>query len=236
MTNEHESNRPDQTPDELPDEERPAASLADDDDSQDERGRIGYGRYERKSSWMLGLSLVLVLAAIGIYTAIGSDDGDGDDGNYGYARVGEDAPDFTLQTFEGEPFTLSDHRGEVVVVNFWGSWCEPCIREMPAFQEVYETSGDDVAFVGVGSELTEETSLGYLAIEFAEDAGVTFPIGLDSEGGTRAAGQITKDFNIVVYPTTFVVDPDGKIAGVYPAEMHGEDLEKAIEDARDGAE
>lgn len=232
MTNEHDSNRPDQTPDELPDEERPAASLADDDDSQDERGRIGYGPNERKSSWMLGLSLVLVLAAIGIYTAIGSDDGDGDDGNYGYARVGEDAPDFTLQTFEGEPFTLSDHRGEVVVVNFWGSWCEPCIREMPAFQAVYEASGDDVAFVGVGSKRDSEEN----AVAFADDTGVTFPIGRDSEGGTRAAGQITKDYNIVVYPTTFIVDPEGRIAGVFPKEVHGDELEQAIEDARNGAE
>lgn len=234
MTNDHDqdSPRPDQTPDELPEDERPGASLADDDEAQEERGRIGYGRNERKSSWLLGLALVLVLAGIGIYTAVGNDDGGGDDGNYGYARIGEDAPDFTMQTFDGEPFTLSEHRGEVVVVNFWGSWCEPCIREMPAFQQVHEASGDDVAFVGVGSKRDPEDK----AIAFADDAGVTFPIGLDSEGGTRAAGQITKDYNIVVYPTTFVVDPEGKIAGVYPAEMHGEDLEQAIEDARNGAE
>lgn len=207
------------------------AMLADDDDAQDERGRIGYGRNERKSSWMLGLALVLVIAAIGIYSAVGGGDDDSPSNN-GISRVGDAAPDFEMTTFEGETFRLSEHRGEVVIVNFWGSWCDPCREEMPAFQQASETSGDDVTFVGVGSKRDPEDK----ALAFAKEFGVTYPIGRDTEGGTAAAGQITKDFGLAVYPTTYIVDPDGNISAIIMNGMDTDDLASYIQQARDSAE
>ena len=208
------------------------ASLADDDDSQDERGRIGYGRNERKSSWMLGLALVLVIAALGVYTVV-KDDGKGDTNtSQEIAHQGGPAPDFEMKTFEGDTFRLSDHRGQVVIVNFWGSWCDPCREEMPAFQQAWEDSGHDVTFVGVGSKRDPEDK----ARAFADEFGVTYPIGLDTEGGTAAAGQITKDYNVSFYPMTYVIDPEGNISSLVVGQMNTDDLANYIQKARDGGE
>lgn len=230
---ERDMNRRDETISVTPAENAPERPmLADDDEDQEERGRIGYGKDERRSSLLLGLLLVLVIAAIGVYSALGSDDGDGASTGQENALVGDPAPDFTLTTFGGETFQLSDHRGEVVIVNFWGSWCDPCREEMPAFQEASQSSGDDVIFVGVGSKRDPEDK----AIEFAEEFGVTYPIGRDTEGGTRAAGQITKDYNVSFYPTTFIVDPEGNISSVVVGEMNTDDLETYIAKARNGGE
>src|SRR5699024_6655772 len=133
--------------------------------------------------------------------AASGDDGDDETSTEpeAHGKIGDAAPDFTMETFDGDTFQLSDHRGEVVIVNFWGSWCEPCKKEMPAFQQAWEESGDDVTFVGVGSKRDPENK----AREFADEFGVTYPIGLDTEGGSRAAGKITKDYDIVAYPTTY---------------------------------
>lgn len=210
-----------------PDDE---ATLADTDESQDERGRIGYGKNERRSSWMLGVALVLIVAAIGVYQMMGS--GEDDDGGavaVGGPRIGQPAPDFTLQTHDGEPFVLSEHRGEVVVVNFWGSWCEPCREEMPALQSAYEAhQGEDVVFVGVGSKRDSEEN----AVEFAEEYGVTYPIGRDTEGGTVAAGQISKDYQINWYPMTFFIDANGNISAIIITELESDDIDFYIEEAR----
>lgn len=210
------------------------ALLVDDDEDQDLRGRIGYGRNERKSSWMLGLALIAVIAAIGIYSAVsnGDDGGDDDTLGVGTSRVGDIAPDFEMTTFDGQTFRLSDHRGEVVIVNFWGSWCEPCREEMPAFQHASETLGDDVTFVGVGSKRDPDDK----ARAFADEFGVTYPIGRDTEGGTVAAGEITKAFGLVVYPTTYVVDPEGTISAIVMNGMDTDDLASYVQQARDGAE
>ena len=206
------------------------ASLADTDESQEERGRIGYGKYERRSSWILGAALVLIVAAIGLFQALGGDDEEGSrSSSLDTATIGQAAPDFSMQTFSGESFTLSEHRGEVVVMNFWGSWCEPCKREMPAFQGYWENAPDDVMFVGVGSKRDPEDK----AVAFAEEYGVTYPIGRDTEGGTVAAGQISKDYNISFYPMTYIIDPEGNISALVIGEMDEDDLNGYIEQARE---
>lgn len=209
----------------------PDATLADTDESQDERGRIGYGKYERRSSWILGGVLVLIVAAIGLFQALGGEDENdtGGPSSLDIGTIGSAAPDFSMETFSGETFTLSEHRGEVVVMNFWGSWCEPCKREMPAFQGYWEDAPDDVMFVGVGSKRDPEDK----AIEFAEEFGVTYPIGRDTEGGTVAAGQISKDYNISFYPMTYIIDPDGNISALVIGEMDEEDLDGYINEARE---
>lgn len=211
-----------------------APSLADTDESQEERGRIGYGRYERRSSWILGAVLVLIVAAIGIYQALGQESEFTPSAlEVPGPRIGQPAADFTLQTFDGEPFKLSEHRGEVVVVNFWGSWCEPCRKEMPALQSAYqEYQDEDVVFVGVGSKRDSEED----AVAFAQEYGVTYPIGRDTEGGTVAAGQISKDYQITFYPSTFFISPDGTISAIIIQEIDEENLEYYIEEARNGAQ
>jgi cytochrome c biogenesis protein CcmG/thiol:disulfide interchange protein DsbE len=231
IPNDHDEQRTQREAPLSPEEAESSTTLADSDESQEERGRIGYGRYERRSSWLLGAALVLIVAAIGVYQMIGGeeDDGGSDAVAVGGPRIGQAAPDFALQTHDGEPFVLSEHRGEVVVVNFWGSWCEPCRKEMPALQSAWQDHQDDnVVFVGVGSKRDSEEN----AVEFAEEYGVTYPIGRDTEGGTVAAGQISKDYQINWYPMTFFIDANGNISAIIITELDRDDIDFYIEEAQ----
>lgn len=207
------------------------ATLADDDEDQDERGRIGYGRNERTSSWMLGAVLVAIILAIGIYSWVdGDDDASSTDGLSAELPADDrPAPDFEMELFDGSTFTMADHRGDVVVLNFWASWCEPCKREMPAFQEASEASGDDVVFVGVGAKSDKEDE----ARQFAEEYSVSYPIGRDTEGGSAGKGQIAEDYGVIGYPMTFFVSPEGTISSIVLYELDEEELSAYIDQARE---
>lgn len=205
-------------------------TLADTNDAQEERGRIGYGRNERASSWMLGAVLIAIVLGIGAWQWFGASDDDDTTGpnSVDSPIIGAAAPDFTLQTFAGEDITLSDQRGRVVIINFWGSWCEPCNREMPAFQNFWESSPDDVVMIGVGSKQdTLERSQ-----EFAERFSITYPIGRDDGGDRVTVGTIAQDYSITFYPMTFFVDPAGNISSLVVGEMDESDLESYVEKAR----
>ncbi|MCC7209080.1 MAG: TlpA family protein disulfide reductase [Anaerolineae bacterium] len=112
------------------------------------------------------------------------------------------APDFTLDTFDGPPITLSDLRGKVVVLNFWAGWCGPCRDEAPDLQaawERYQPSGE-VVFLGVAWSDMERS-----ARDFLTQFGITYPTGLDV--GTR----ISEQYRITGIPETFFIDRDGDV-------------------------
>ena len=120
-------------------------------------------------------------------------------------EIGEMAPDFTLPLLTGETFTLSEHRGTPVVVNFWATWCGPCVRKMPSTQALSEEFADQVIFIGVniGEDLR-------VIQNFIDEGGYTFPIGLD-EGG-----ETSFDWNPRGgVPYTVIVDSDGIIAEIF---------------------
>lgn len=196
-------------------------TLADQDDDEDARGRIGYGRQERLSSYVLGGLLVLVIAAIGIASLLrGGESG---------AEARRPAPDFQMTTFDGQTFNLADHRGKVVVMNVWASWCAPCRAEMPALQAASERYGADVVFVGVGAKADKDDE----ARAFAAEFGITYPIGRDTEGGTRGQGQIAQDYGVFGLPTTFFIDPEGNIAVTIVNELDTSQLDAYIQQARE---
>jgi thiol-disulfide isomerase/thioredoxin len=116
------------------------------------------------------------------------------------------APEFSSTTLAGTPMRLSSYRGKVVVLNFWGSWCDPCRAEAPALAAVARHYGAGVSFLGVDERDTQAS-----AEAFIRNFGVTYPSVSDS-------GQsIALDFAAVVplagTPTTLVIDPSGHIAG-----------------------
>ena len=111
------------------------------------------------------------------------------------------AHDFELTLFSGETLGLSDLRGQVVVLNFWASWCPPCRWEMPSFESMYQEYRDQgVVFVGVAVSDFEED-----AREFVELTGATYPIGRDLTG-------IARDYRVLSLPTTVFIDAEGKVA------------------------
>ena len=117
------------------------------------------------------------------------------------ANAPEAAPDFAVETFDGETLRLSDLRGQVVVLNFWASWCPPCRWEMPFFETISQEYKDrGVVFLGIAiSDTIEDAS------DFADSAGVTYPLALD------ATNEIARDYETLGLPTTFLIDKDGVI-------------------------
>jgi cytochrome c-type biogenesis protein CcmF len=137
----------------------------------------------------------------------------------GRPLAGQPAPDVRLPLLDGGTFVLEEHRGEVVVVNFWASWCPPCQEEMPDLQAAWEAYRDrGVSFVGVAYQ--EEAASVTAALEMY---GITYPVGLD--GGDRIADQ----YGITKIPETFVIGPDGDVARVYIGPVTAEALAATLD-------
>ena len=107
----------------------------------------------------------------------------------------------------GRLWRLADLRGKVVVINFWASWCAPCLQEMPSLQALAKLHGADKRVV-LTVNLKESTSD---VQQFAQRTGLTLPIVLDPQGATARA------WGVSVFPTTVMVRPDGRVA----ASVHG---------------
>jgi len=111
------------------------------------------------------------------------------------------APDFSLPDTSGEIRSLSDFRGKVVLLNFWASWCAPCVVEMPALERLYNQLKDR-GFVVVAVAIDDDEN----AIrEFQKDYDLTFPILLDNTSRTK------NRYKIVGYPETYILDTDGRM-------------------------
>ena len=110
-------------------------------------------------------------------------------------------PDFTGTLLGGGEFTLSEQEGKVVLLNFWATWCGPCVREMPAFPRLMEKYGDKLALVAVDLMESEDT-----VAAFIEQNGYEFPVVLDSDG---AIGSLYPTDGI---PYTVIIAPDGTIS------------------------
>ncbi len=113
------------------------------------------------------------------------------------------APDFTLQTFDGQSLTLSALRGQVVVVNFWASWCAPCREEAAFLEQTWRTYKDrGVVFIGVDYVDTDANARAYL-----KEFGITYPSGPDL--GTT----ISQAYRIKGVPETYLISKEGIVSG-----------------------
>lgn len=92
----------------------------------------------------------------------------------GSKEAADKAPDFELTLLSGETVKLSDYEGKKVLINFWATWCGPCVREMPAFEKLHNEFSDKLVILGVNSGESADT-----VQRFADKNGFTFPIGLD---------------------------------------------------------
>lgn len=132
------------------------------------------------------------------------------------SEMNRPAPLFAAPALDGGTVRLEDYRGQVVLLNFWGTWCEPCKRELPALQAAHEQLGSEGLAV-IGVNLTDDEKLqgrNEAQIEaFLNQFGVTYPIALDLEG------SITNDYRVFPLPTSFFIDPEGSIRYVHIGEL-----------------
>lgn len=120
----------------------------------------------------------------------------------GPPQVGSPAPDFTLPALRGESLRLRDYRGQVVVLNFWATWCPPCVEEMPSLQSFAdEMIGMGVAVISV----SVDADLNALE-QFATQYKLTFPVGRDPDQA------VAKRYGTYMFPETYILDEDGRIA------------------------
>jgi len=116
------------------------------------------------------------------------------------------APDFTLNTPNGESFTLSELRGQAVLVNLWATWCPPCRAEMPAIQKFYDEYKDQ-GFVVLGLNMTYQDDASAV-VPFVKENQLTFPILLETTGATA------KKYELRSLPSSYFIDRNGIIREV----------------------
>ena len=127
------------------------------------------------------------------------------------------APDFTLKSNQGSNIRLQDLRGQVVMLNFWASWCGPCRQEMPLMEDIfkkYESLGFTILAVNVDEDSAD-------ADAFLKSVPVSFPVLYDNES------KISELFQVDAMPTTVMIDRDGNKRFVHRGYKPGYEIEYA---------
>ncbi len=127
--------------------------------------------------------------------------------------ISENAPDFTLKTLEGSNLRLEEHRGEVLLINFWASWCGPCRQEMPILDRLHERY-EDTGFAVWGVNVEGEEAP---AQKLVDKTKVTFPVLID-EG--QAVSEL---YDLEAMPSTVVVDRDGVVRYIHRGYKPGDE-------------
>ncbi|MFD2117384.1 TlpA disulfide reductase family protein [Paenibacillus yanchengensis] len=137
-------------------------------------------------------------------------------------KKGNIAPDFVLESLDGEERKLSDYRGKKVILNMWATWCPPCREEMPDMQKMHEQHGDsDIAIVAVNLTSSEQKIEDIT--EFVEEYGLTFPILLDPKD------QVAGRYQVTSIPTSYILDAEGKIQQKVVGPMSFEMMSELLE-------
>jgi thiol-disulfide isomerase/thioredoxin len=135
-----------------------------------------------------------------------------------YASMPAAAAQFSLTDADGKTHKLADYRGKWVIVNFWATWCPPCLEEIPDLVAISDAR-KDVQVFGVAMGFQDPKQV----LQFAEGMFVGYPIVL---GDSKTAEQIGK---VIGLPTTFVYNPKGKLAKRYVGKVTREQLERLMD-------
>jgi thiol-disulfide isomerase/thioredoxin len=154
--------------------------------------------------------------------------------------IGHELPAFSLKDLDGKTVSLDDLKGKVIVVDFWATWCVPCVKSFPAMKLVVEKYKADpnvrILFID-----TKEKVEGYeeLVRKFMADNHYNFQVLLDDKTSEGKQGEFFSQFDEPYIPARFIVGPNGKVVGEevglvmdQPAEQMAHELEKKIEEAR----
>ena len=119
--------------------------------------------------------------------------------------AGQAAPDFALKSSSGDNLRLSEYRGDVVMVNFWATWCGPCRQEMPLLDELYSRY-ERVGFSLLGVNIDDDSRK---AMNMVSELGVSFPVLFD------ARKEVSKLYEVEAMPVTVLIDREGTIRYVH---------------------
>ncbi|RWZ58732.1 redoxin domain-containing protein [Halobacillus fulvus] len=171
--------------------------------------------------WLVFIILVLMLSWT-IYEGVG----DTPSNNYDEALMmaegpiqvdpdtglqkGQLAPDFTLSTLDGGEVTLSEFKGEKVMLNFWATWCPPCRAEMPDMEKFHEQH--DIKVLAVN--LTDSESSERKVEEFVDEYNLSFTVLMDTQADVKA------QYQIIPVPTSIFIDEEGRVQSVVKGAMN----------------
>lgn len=175
----------------------------------------------------IGLVLVAGIGWISFSAGLAAQSSSGEAGVLEPAPIaGHPAPDFELNTLDGEAIRLSDYRGKPVVVNFWATWCGPCRSEFPDFQDAAVDNADSLVILGVNSTSADQRDN---IPPFLEEFGVTFPIVLDEQG------DAVETYRVLGLPTTIFIDSNGIINEVFTGPLNKAYIESKITELQAGS-
>jgi len=130
------------------------------------------------------------------------------------------APEFRAQTLDGTQASLSDFKGNVVLINFWATWCPPCVREIPRLVRLSEKYGaEGLVVLGVNSTYQDDPAK---VAQFVRDQRISYPVLLDAEA------EVSRKYPARLMPTTYIVDRNGRIVHTKVGEVDEAALEEQI--------
>jgi thiol-disulfide isomerase/thioredoxin len=128
-------------------------------------------------------------------------------------------PDFTLMNLDGQMQSMHDWHGEPLIINFWATWCAPCLREIPLLKSVQEEN-PWLRVVGIALDRRPDV------LEFAEDMQFNYPVLQGEADAFEAASSFGAEF--IAMPFTIFADDHGHLLGVYTGELHAEELQNVV--------
>ena len=138
--------------------------------------------------------------------------------------AGSEAPDFSAKLNNGETFSLSDAKGQVILLNFWATWCSNCVKEMPAIEKLYEEYSDQITIIGVNVGEDKDT-----VDTFVEAKNYPFPIAYDTDS------EISNLYPSAGIPYTVIIGKDGLVTetflGAKDADSQYTKLRRALKEA-----
>lgn len=133
-------------------------------------------------------------------------------------KIGMEAPAFDITGMDGKNIELKDYKGKYVLIDFWASWCGPCLREMPNVKKLYnETRGKNFEIIGISLDTKEDA---WKASVKAQDLKWAQACDLLMWGG-----PVAKKYNVHAIPRTILIDPQGKVIGI---DLRGEELANKV--------
>jgi peroxiredoxin len=147
---------------------------------------------------------------------------DADPAGYLPPELPRPAPAMIVETLAGESVALQDFKGQWVLLDFWATWCKPCIKMMPKLQELYEAYAD-TGFVVLGVSIDDDEARIKKIERFVKKVGVSYPIFSDAK-----QEQAWHMFNVKVLPAAFLIDPKGQVVAQWRGKIDHKQIEEEV--------